>query len=348
MDAHVDDFAGVIAEAARLTALADALAGQGVRLGRWLAASRHAAVFEAVQLGGAAPGEPLVAKMPWLLAGPVDEHPDVAAFGAGPSYVRLVSATGPFTLAGPADEAEAARLIEAPYAHQRARGAGAPLPRLVRLFTVGGRPVAVHAAVAGHDLAWRIRWWPGRARRQLPALARAVIELHRVYGPHGDLKPEHVWSDFEGRAPVTLIDPLGPLTGEAIGSIGWQLPLPRAFASPLLADLIAVAQIVAACWRDPLEWDGRLAYRLCNLHNGRFAGDVSPAELRRRLPAAARRVPEPWRGWLLGCVDALYAAWQALAERGHGDDGRARDEGWIHGQLAALAAMPVWPGDERG
>ncbi len=109
-------------------------------------------------------------------------------------------------------------------------------------------------------MAWMIKYWPGRARRLFPRLAGVVGELHTSYGPHGDLKPEHVLTTLEGTREVVLIDPLGPITGEAVGSQGWQLPLPSVHdahhGSKGLADLAALAQIIGACWGNALPWDG--------------------------------------------------------------------------------------------
>lgn len=341
------ELADVVAEARHVVALGEALAARGIELGAWRAASAYAAIFDVVRFPDAPAGARMIAKLPWRLGAPASDHPDVVERGHGPSLPRLVSPTGPFVFDAPASEEDVCRLVEAPAAHQRDRGVAAPLAPLVALLEVAGRPLAIYEETPYHDLAWMIAHWPGRARRVLPRLARALRGLHATYGPHGDLKPEHVRLDFDGQQAPVLIDPLGPLTGELFGSFGWQLPLPIG-VSPLLADIVALSQVVAACWGDGQPWRGRLASALHNLHNGRFACNVRPSALRAEAAVGLPHVPEPWRAWALTGADALLEAW-CIAENARWVQGaRACDPGWIDAHLAALAAIPPWSGDDRG
>ncbi len=340
-------FANVLVEARRILELGKALAARGIELGAWRAASAHAAIFDVVRFPRVSASSRMVAKVPWRLQATTSDHPDVVDRGTGPSVSRLVSATGPFVFEAPASEEDLCRLVAAPAAHQRDLRVAAPLVPLVALLDVDGRPLAVYEHAPDCDLAWMIACWPGRARRVLPRLATAVRALHATYGAHGDIKPEHVRLDSAGRQVPVLIDPLGPLTGVLFGSFGWQIPLPHGACS-LMADVAALAQIVAACWGDALPWDGRLAYALKNLHNGRFSCGVRPAELQAETRAGLPKVPEPWRGWALTAADAMLEGWSIAYDLRSPIGMRAGNSVWLAQHLAELSAMPLWEGDDEG
>lgn len=167
--------------------------------------------------------------------------------------------------------------------------------------------------------------------------------MHEDFGVHGDLKPEHVLTGFEGELGPWLLDPLGPLAGKLLGTVGWQLPLPGS-SPPALSDLVAMAQIVGACWNDALPWTGGLAYSLNNINNGRFGRGLSLEALRDGLSRAYSEVPEPWRAWAQRSVDRFYASWQ----RGLWQPENPEDSEWIRDHLRELAAIPAWEGDDQG
>lgn len=210
-----------------------------------------------------------------------------AALGRGDGPF-VVAADG--TATGVDGLAHARTLFEQGIDRQRGVERG-PLARFVDRLELDGVPVALHERPAGGA--------PTPA--DVPAIARALAELHATFGYHGHLAPAHVVVDHEG---VAFTDPLPP-SPRLLGALGYALPIHAAALAPtdeglLLRDVAALAALAAELHGVDLGWDARFAAHLEHTAN-RGVGrpwDARPAlaELARRARAIA---DEHVRGWIV-------------------------------------------------
>jgi len=231
-----------------------------------LAEARARGIAVGEPLGGGsyceawAVGDALVLRIPRAIA--IHGEP---AHGYGPLTGDHVSPTGPFELLA-LTTGQALEVFELALERQRDVTCRA-LARLVDRLELAGVTVSLHERAPGCELAMLP---PDRARACLPAVARALVELHGQFGAHLDLKPAHIFVDGDR---VTFIDPL-PLDYVLFGSLGYSLPLlgdpklPRDEAL-LLRDAIGLAAIAAESYGIDLDL-GRHVSAMCNLFNGRF------------------------------------------------------------------------------
>lgn len=121
-----------------------------------------------------------------------------------------------------------------------------PLARFVDRIDLDGVGVTLHERAVGH----------APARGDIPAVARALAELHDVLGYHGHLVPAHIFVDG---AQVTFTDPL-PAYPFVLGAIGYDLPIAAQALEPhdegrLLRDVVAMIAITAELCDCDLGWN---------------------------------------------------------------------------------------------
>ncbi len=333
--ATIDD---VISLGERLRQLREDAATQGLELGELIGHGGYGVVFG---LSGPRFGANVV-KLPLIWPDFDDEHPDVVSRGHGPNRITQVSPTGPFVARGARSEEEARELLEAACDRQTARPC-AVLPRLIGRVELAGTPAAIFERLGGLPLRRHGPVWTRSFEGFCRHLSEALLILHRDFGPHGDLKPEHILCtglDFE----VRLIDPL-PITDRWIGSVGYTLGRALSFGltEGVSAEELARAQDVGALVPTLAElfgrdvgWGGRVLYVVANRFNGRFGQGFDPKRLVESLDRAIGDVPEPLRAWLarvgrdvigLYAGSPLHPAETTLAE------------GWSEARLRELGAM---------
>lgn len=256
-------------------------------------------------------GDALVLHVPRV----VEREP--ATHGYGPLTGDHVSPTGPFALLNIELEVTSRQLFEA--AIDRLRGVEvAVLARLVDRLELAGTPVALHERAPGRSIATLD---VAELRAQLPAIARALLELHGRFGFHGDLKPAHVFIEASPDADasrVTFIDPL-PITGVMLfGSYGYSLPvMPRDPTDPrdegwLMRDVISLAAIAAECWGVDLAL-GPLGNTLMNVDNGRFGHGFDATVTLGRLHAMTRTISAPLRLWIDQVCDTTLGLYRPIS-----------------------------------
>ena len=274
----------------------------GIEVGRLLAIGGYSTVFMAKTPGR----EHCVLKIPWLPPQALDEHPDVVDLGHGPLKIECLSPTGPFCLHAPTEGTEAEELL-ASVAEKQLKN---PSPRLAELYSIeelGGVKTAVMEFVNANTLRWKIKYWPEEAKELIGHLANSLLELHRTFGPHGDLKPNHIFLTNDG---VKFIDPLVP--NRWIGSIGYALPLLTEDKDESLEkcmfmrDLGALAQMIAEMWGGSFHWDGRLIYLLVNQFNGRFGRGLNVDSVKQFMLDGTDTIDEPIRSWVREVGLALW------------------------------------------
>jgi hypothetical protein len=254
--------------------------------------------------------------------------------------VEQIGLTGPFVAHGAATLDQAGMLLRGAAERQLAAMVGRPLAQLMWAGEIAGGPAALYERLLGPSLA---ELEGDRSRRALPAIARALLDLHAAFGGHGDLKPGHV---FVGHEDVAFIDPLG--TDEWLGSRGYTLPLvrPMGGVDRRFRDIVALAAIAIELWSGSPPWAGRLLYLLLNRLNGRFGGGFSFADLRRLALEPADRLPEPHRRWVIGVVEEAFdgdrAFWDRLEVGGAiteqtVDASSHPDARWVRGMLERIA-----------
>ena len=290
-------------DAGHLAKVAEAAERRGLNVGRLVGMGGHAAVFEAHPEGR----DRCVLKVPWSTPRPTGDLPSELPLGHGPARVDPVSPTGPFALRGPLGTDEAEAILRDSCARQGRTGAGRPLALLLDVLDLAGVTVALYERVWGDTLAARIHYCPEDARLLVPRLARALRELHRTFGGHGDLKPAHIYWTQEG--PV-FIDPLGP--SAYIGSVGYALPCCLGADGPddgdplRVRDLGALAQILAEMWGGSLGWDGQLVHAIANCGRGRFDRGLDPESVRRTMDEGTAAIPTELRRWTREAAGAVF------------------------------------------
>ena len=246
-----------------------------------------------------------VLKAPWLPPKDSDEHPQTVELGYGPLKIELVSPTGPFCLRG-AKEGKTSEQLMTETADHQLQNPSQQLAKLLAVKTLGGRKCMLYERIEGNSLAWKIKYWPEEAKELIADLARALSELHASFGPHGDLKPEHVFLTKNG--PI-FIDPL--LSTEWLGSVGYALP----FMMPdnKLRDLAALAQMIAQMWGASFGWNGSLLYGLVNRGNGRFGRGFDLEKTEAQMLLLTEKIDEPIRQWVR---DVGLSAWRKALKPG--------------------------------
>ena len=268
---------------------------EGLQIGELLAIGGYCTVFATIS----DKGQKCVLKVPWLPPCDCAEHPQLIEHGYGPIRVELVSPTGPFSLRRAKEGKTAEQLMIEVAVHQR-QNPSKQLASLLAVINLGGRKCLLYERLEGNNLAWKINYWPEEAKELIPDLARALAELHASFGPHGDLKPEHVFLTNNG--PI-FIDPL--LSTEWIGSVGYALP----FLLPdnKLRDLAALGQMIAHMWGAGFGWNGSLLHGLVNRNNGRFGRGYDLEKTEEQMHILTEMIDEPVRQWVR---DVGLAAWR--------------------------------------
>lgn len=287
----------------QLRDVADEALGYQLKVGRVLGAGSYSVVVAAEHpsLGACA------VKIPWMDARREDPHPDTTDRGYGPLKMEPVSPTGPFMFESVRDLDAARALLRGACTEQQTHGNERPLARLHGVLELPSGPVAVYERIESR--AWRdtLRQPGNPPEGAIRATARALLALHRRFGAHGDLKPEHIlWSGLD----AVFIDPLPASQHWLMGSIGYTLPglcVPERgrpeTREHALVDLAALAAIIAESYGGTLGWSGRLTYILANRGNGRFGRGASLEDLRPLAEQGTHAVPSPLRAWVLDVVE---------------------------------------------
>ena len=283
----------LVAEGEFLQALLRESQREGLEIGRLMAIGGYSTVFWATF-----DGQDCVLKVPWFPPNDVNDHPQEVKEGYGPLSIELVSPTGPFCLRAAQSQEEAAKLLSEVGDHQR-ENPSSRLSKLLAVKELGGHQCLLYEPLSAQTLQWKTRYWPEEAKELIPQLAQALGELHATFGPHGDLKPEHVFLTESG--PI-FIDPL--LSTDWIGSVGYALPLP--FRDNKLRDLGGLAEMIAQMWSASLRWDGSLLYALVNRGNGRFGRGFDSKRTEEDMLLGTEAIDEPIRQWVRDVGLALW------------------------------------------
>ncbi len=333
-------FSEIGADAAIVAAMAREAEHQGLAPGRLLAWGGYSAVFQAEpeDLG------PCVLKVPWPPRYQVGDIPITMPPAAGPNRLRRDEPTGHVRLDRPANFDDAAMLLRESLAQQQGRKAGRPLARLLRSLSLARVPVGLYERLQGPSLEELVYRDPERARSLLAPLARALLELHRVFGPHGDLKPSHVFAEGEA---VVLIDPV--VSPGWLGSLGYALPIETPPEAPpelsaeagRARDVAAWCSVAVRTWQRSFGWEESQLLRLAARSPPPIPPPApnpfgtTPADLAGAVELATAGLPVPLGGAIrLAALHALELA------RGV----RPLEPGWASGTLEELAIRAAAPG----
>jgi len=273
--------------------LAEARAN-GMEIGAQIGAHGY---FEAWAVGDAA-----VMRIPRTLAitRPVVDNSPRFERGEGPLVVggnRLVSIDKP----GP--------FLDAVLARER-KTTSRVLARFVDRIELAGVGVALHEHPPGrtftNDTSELVPY--------LPAIARALVELHAVFGFHGDLSFDHIAVDGIDR--VTFTDPLPHPSGLVVGTAGYSLPYPprdlidARDEGLLVRDLGALAAIAAEACGHPLGFEQHVSRCAHAIFRGAFGDGFWMTDERNDARTRYSSIADPaLRGWIEDAVELVLTSY---------------------------------------
>jgi hypothetical protein len=144
----------------------------------------------------------------------------------------------------------------------------------------------------------------------LPAIARALLELHASFGFHGDLHFNHIF--VNGVDQVTFTDPLPHPSGLVVGTVGYSLPLPPIDPTDprdegmLLRDVGALVKIAAGSCGWWLRWERHLTRLATAIFKGGFGNGFWTTDELAASRDQISGIPDPaLRGWLDNAVEVV-------------------------------------------
>ena len=321
----MSSIADIAAFAQRLTAIERSARQQGYEFGDIIGYGCHGVVLVArgPQIDDA------VVKLPLLWPGPqTSPH-----HHAGPRRLFQLSETGPFALETVTEESARELLLEA--ITRQAKRPCRVLADILGQLECAGTPAVLYERLGDpHRSAGRYFQLQdaGRLHGFFRDLAGALRKLHREFGAHGDLEPNHIFCVGPASQP-RLIDPL--CHGHWFGSLGYTLGW-APFDEPgdqarRVHDLGALVAIIARLFGGDLGWAAHIRV-LANRHSGYFDQEASLERLRRDLIDGLRKVPEPLHSWAIDTGHAYID--------NHIDSGsprRSLDNSWCERRLTELS-----------
>jgi hypothetical protein len=294
----IDD---IIALGARLGALRDAAASRGIEFDRLIGHGGYGVVFAARGPGLAPPqgatsdGVDAVVKLPLLWPRVYDSR----ASRHGPGHIVQRGETGPFYIDSVHTEAQARALLEAACEAQKRRPCRV-LPAFLGSVEIEGVFAAFFERLPGTSLAQEQPDGPSSLQSFCRNIAVALLDMHATFGPHGDVKPAHIYCSGTD-CNVRLLDPL--VDAEWFGSIGYTLG-PNMCSNDRekvgrTQDVAALVPILAEIFGGDLGWGRDVLLSLCNRFNGRFGRGFDVERLRANLERELADVPSPIREWAL-------------------------------------------------
>ena len=295
-----------------ISRLAAAAKKQGYHVKELVGSGGYGLVFTL----SASPYPGCVLKIPWVSPENYRVYPRVHPTGYGPSQiVQHGGATGPMGPAGIKTLAEAETLLQEVCERQAKLGPECPLARLYATPRFAGHLTACFEHLEGPDLRWFLQFEPGEAPAQIPAIAEALQTLHMTFGPHGDLKPAHIFLTPQG---ARFID---PVLQPWVGSVGYSLPVSEMVFGKQLADmtkehvdeyryvgdLAALVAILVEVWGGNLGWDDMLGVNAANWGNGSRFGGNGPEAAFTEGEERIQVLPPALRGWALSVLEIFFA-----------------------------------------
>jgi serine/threonine protein kinase len=305
---------------------------QGIQVGRLLGTGGFGSVFEAssddwgqcvIKIAGVEFGDKEIHDGEM---GPYrDAMPGSLYFITGPSL------TGPLFPCAPASLKQASSLLEkACRRQQEIKAKDCPLARLLAFKSLGNRPVALFERLHAPSLRSLMLGAPDKARLAIRPIVQSLIQLHKTFGKHGDLKPDHIFVDDSS---VMFIDPLGE-NEVCMGSLGYALPYVGRKNIGDIQDLGGMAAILAELWGGSVHWDEELINSLANIMNGRFSyRNFKVTHILDRMREGTITVPAPIRSWILDIGQIIVDDWSMGSEA---KLGQARS---CHDRLESLVGL---------